>query len=448
MMKPEKLAILGGEPTIPNGSIPAETYDKLFRAMVLTQEAEDAALDVIRKGSFSYTDVTEKFQEEFAAWQGTDYAIAYCNGTMALTSAMFAIGLGEGDEIICPTKTYWGSVSQAINFGASAVFCNINDMLSMDPNDIERCISPRTKAIMVVHYFAYPCDMDPIMAIAKKHGLKVIEDVSHAQGGMYKGKKLGTFGDVAAMSLMSTKSLACGELGVLATSDRRIYERAMAFGHYERNNANYITESDELKDYFHIALGGAKGRANQVCTAIARDQLKHYDERSAEIRRAMNYFWDQLEGLPGIRAIRVDESTGSNMAGWYCPHGAYYPDELHGLSVKRFAQAVAAENGGFCYDGGNFCLHTHPFFKTFDMTHRGTPSRIAYSDRDVRATDALCDASLEKYCFSVPRFNYLDKEIIDRYVAGYRKVIENHLDLLENDRKEAQGGRWYGSENQ
>ncbi|MBR7136599.1 MAG: aminotransferase class V-fold PLP-dependent enzyme [Clostridia bacterium] len=316
-MKPEKLAILGGEPTIPNGSIPAETYDKLFRAMVLTQEAEDAALDVIRKGSFSYTDVTEKFQEEFAAWQGTDYAIAYCNGTMALTSAMFAIGLGEGDEIICPTKTYWGSVSQAINFGASAVFCNINDMLSMDPNDIERCISPRTKAIMVVHYFAYPCDMDPIMAIAKKHGLKVIEDVSHAQGGMYKGKKLGTFGDVAAMSLMSTKSLACGELGVLATSDRRIYERAMAFGHYERNNANYITESDELKDYFHIALGGAKGRANQVCTAIARDQLKHYDERSAEIRRAMNYFWDQLEGLPGIRAIRVDESTGSNMAGWY-----------------------------------------------------------------------------------------------------------------------------------
>ena len=447
-MSQETLAILGGEPTIASGSIPTETYDKLFRAMVLTKEAEEAALDVIRKGSFSYTDVTERFQEEFAAWQGTDYAIAYCNGTMALTSAMFAIGLGEGDEIICPTKTYWGSVSQAINFGASAVFCNINDMLSMDPNDIERCISPRTKAIMVVHYFAYPCDMDPIMAIAKKHGLKVIEDVSHAQGGLYKGKKLGTFGDVAAMSLMSTKSLACGELGGLVTDDRKIYERAMAFGHYERNNENYIRESEDLKDYFHIALGGAKGRANQVCTAIARDQLKHYDERCVEIRKAMNYFWDQLEGLPGIRPIRVDESTGSNMAGWYCPHGAYYPEELHGLSVKRFAQAVAAENGGYCYEGGNFCLHTHPFFKTFDMTHRGTPSRIAYNDHDVRADDSLCDPSLEKFCFSVPRFNYLDREVIDRFAAGYRKVILHHTDLLENDRKEAQGGRWYGSENQ
>lgn len=447
-MTQEKLAVLGGKPVISAGDISEEKFDKLFRAMVLTEEAKAAAMDVIEKGSFSATDVTEKFQEEFAAWQGTDYAIAYCNGTMALTSAMFAIGLGEGDEIICPTKTYWGSVSQAINFGASAVFCNINEMLSMDPNDLERCITPRTKAIMVVHYYSYPCDMDSIMEIARKHNLKVIEDVSHAQGGLYKGKKLGTFGDVAAMSLMSTKSLACGELGVLVTNDRLIYERSMAFGHYERNNDKYIRDSDDLKDYFHIALGGAKGRANQVCTAIARDQLKHYDERSAEIRRAMTYFWDQLEGLPGIKPIRVDESTGSNMAGWYSPHGAYFPEELHGLSVKRFAEAVRAEIDGFCYDGGNFCLHTHQFFKTFDMTNKGTPSRIAYNDRDVRADDSLCDPSLEKFCFSVPRFNYLDREVIDLYVAGYRKVIENHMQLLEDDKKEAQGGRWYGAENQ
>ena len=447
-MDNNKLAVLGGSPVIREDSIRPEIKDKLFRAMVLTEEAKAAAMDVIERGAFSFTDVTEQFQKEFAAWQGTDYCIAYCNGTMALTSAMFAIGLGEGDEIICPTKTYWGSVSQAINFGASAVFCNINDMLSMDPGDIERCITPRTKAIMVVHYFAYPADMDPIMEIAKKHNLFVIEDVSHAQGGYYKGKKLGTFGDVAAMSLMSTKSLACGELGVLVTNNRRIYERAMAFGHYERNNGNYITESEELKDYFHIALGGAKGRANQVCTAIARDQLRHYDERCAEINRAMNYFWDQLEGLPGIRAIRVDESTGSTMAGWYCPHGAYYPDELDGLSVGRFTEAVRAEIGNICYPGGNFCLHTHQFFKTFDLNHRGTPSRIAYNDHDVRADDHLCDPSLEKYCFSVPRFNYLEKEVIDLYAEGFRKVIKNYTQLLENDRKEAQGGRWYGSENQ
>ena len=104
----------------------------------------------------------------------------------------------------------------------------------------------------------------------------------------------------------------------------------MAFGHYERNNEKYISACDDLKPYYHIALGGVKGRANQLCSALARVQLKYYDERCAEIRRAMNYFWDQLEGLPGIRPIRVDESTGSNMAGWYCAQGLYRPEELHG----------------------------------------------------------------------------------------------------------------------
>ena len=321
----EKLALLGGEPVI------KEEPKELFAWPILTEEDKEAAMDVIVRNRFSGREITEKFQDEFAAWQGRKYAIAYCNGTASLQSAMFAIGLGRGDEIICTTKTYWASISPAANFGASAVFCDIDDMLSMDPDDLERCITPRTKAIMVVHYCGYPCDMDRIMAIARKHNLYVIEDVSHAQGGLYKGKKLGTFGDVAAMSMMSGKSFAAGELGMLVTDDRKIYERAMAFGHYERNNEKYIQESEDLKPYYHIALGGIKGRANQLCCALARGQLKHYDARCAEIRKAMNYFWDLLEGLPGIRAIRVDESTGSNMAGWYSPHGRYYPEELGGL---------------------------------------------------------------------------------------------------------------------
>ena len=412
----EKLALLGGEPVLKG--YPSK---ELFAWPIITKEDEDAALDVIRNNKFSGTDITEKFQDEFAAWQGTKYALAFCNGTAALTAAMFAVGLGMGDEIICTTKTYWASVTQASNFGASAVFCNIDENLSMDPDDLERCITPKTKAIMVVHYFAYPCDMDRIMAIARKHNLLVIEDVSHAQGGMYKGRKLGTFGDVAAMSLMSTKSFAAGELGVLVTDTKRFYERAIAYAHYERNNSRYITECEELKPYARIAVGGIKGRANQLCTAMARVQLKYYDERCAEIRRAMNYFWDLLEGLPGIRAIRVDESTGSNMAGWYCPHGLYLPDELHGLSVKRFCEAVRAEVlGGICWDGGNHCLHTHEYFKTFDLFGVGKPTRIAFADRDVREDDKYLERSENTYCFSVPWFKHLDREWIELYAKAYR----------------------------
>ena len=434
-----KLALLGGEPTI------KKVKEELFKWPIITEEDEAAALEVIRNNSFSELDITEKFESEFAAWQGTKYALAFCNGTMSLAAAMFAIGLGEGDEIICTTKTYWASIVAALQFGATPVFCNIDQNLSMDPDDIERCISPKTKAIMVVHYVAYPCDMDKIMAIAKKHNLLVIEDVSHAQGGMYKGKKLGTFGDVAAMSMMSQKSFAAGELGMLVTDNKEYLDRAIAYAHHGKNNAKNIT-TESLRGYEGISLGGVKGRANQVCTAIARVQLKYYDERCKEIRRAMNYFWDLLEGVPGIRAIRVDESEGTTMGGWYCASGTYIPEELGGLSVKRFCEALKAE-GFKSWAGVNFPLHTHKLFHDFDFNHSGVPTRIRFADRDVRIEDEKCDRSKEVYCFSVPWFKHFDKEEIERYASAFKKVAENYRDLLEEDKKEEQGGRWFGSEN-
>lgn len=438
----EKLAIFGGKPAIENP--PKE----LFKWPIITKEDEEAYLQVLRDNSFSNTDITEKFQVEFAEWIGRKYALAYCNGTMSIAAAMYAVGLGFGDEIICPTKTYWGSVSQATNFGASAVFCNIDENLSLDPDDLERCITPRTKAIIVVHYFSYPADMDRIMAIAKKHNVKVIEDVSHAQGAMYKGRKCGTFGDVAAMSLMSQKSFAAGELGILVTDNRECYERAVAYGHYERNNPNKeIIETDYLKPYSNLAVGGVKGRANQASVVLARGQLKYYDERTKEIRKAMNYFWDEMEKLPGIEAIRVNEAEGSHMGGWYAPHGKYHPEELGGLTANRFAEAARAE-GLPCWAGGNFCLHTHEYFKTFDFFNAGKPTRILNNDHDVREDDHLCDPSLTKYNFTAPWFKHFDKEWIDKYVAAFKKVTDNYEQLLEGDDKNAaMAGRWFGTSN-
>ncbi len=439
-----KLALLGGEPLF-KGKPDAS----LFKWPIITEEDKDAVIDVVMNNKFSGTDITLKLQEEFAEWQGRKHALAFTNGTMSLSAAMYAIGLGMGDEIICPTKTYWGSVSQAINFGASAVFCNINDKLSLDPDDLERCITPKTKAIMVVHYYAYPCDMDRIMEIANKHNLYVIEDVSHAHGSLYKGKKVGNFGHVAAMSMMSTKGFAAGELGMLVTDDRRIYERALAYGHYERNNAKNIVESNELKDYFHIALGGVKGRANQVSTALARGQLKYFDERCAKIREAMNYFFDQIEKIPGLSPIRVDESDGSSMGGFYNPMITYHPECYEGLSSRRFCEAVTAEcnNTYVCWEGANFNLHTHNFFKTFDLYNLGKPSRIAFAQRDVREDDKYLTPSDSIFCMSAPWFKHFDKEWIDLYVKAYKKVAENYRDLLEGDTNKVQGGRWHGAEN-
>lgn len=439
-----KLALLGGEKAVKE-----RTPDALYKWPINTPEVEEVALDVIRRNKFSGTDITEQFEKEFAEWIGAKHALAFCNGTMSLHAAMFAAGVGVGDEIICTTKTYWASITAAYSLGATPVFCNILPNLSMDPDDFERRITPRTKAVMVVHYSALPADMDRIMEIARRHNIIVIEDVSHAQGGLYKGRRLGTIGDIGAMSMMSGKSLSAGECGVLVTNDRKYYERAIAFAHYDRNNSDYILESEDLKGYTGLPFGGLKGRANQLCTAIARVRIKDYDERCVTIRKAMNYFWDLLEGLPGIRAIRVDESTGSNMAGWYSPHGEYHPEELGGLSVERFTEAIRAE-GSRSYAGGNFCLHTHKLFNDCNVFHTEKPTRIAFTDRDVRLDDKSCDLSLTRYCFSVPWFKQFNEEYkkwIELHASAFRKVIENYKDLLEGDTNTAIEGRWYGMNN-
>ncbi|MFO7636771.1 MAG: DegT/DnrJ/EryC1/StrS family aminotransferase [Clostridia bacterium] len=423
-----QLALFGGKPAV------TRDPGDLFKWPIVTQEDEQAILDVLHRGAMSGTDVTREFEKDFAKWQKHRYALAFSSGTAAIQSAMYGCKIGVGDEVICPDITYWASILQVFSLGATPVFANVDsDTLCLDPGDIEHRIGPRTKAIVVVHYVGHPADMDAIMPIARKHGLKVIEDVSHAQGGMYKGKMLGTFGDVAAMSLMSGKSFAVGEAGILSTDDVEIYERAMAFGHYERYTEDL--ETGYLKEFAGLPLGGYKYRMHQMSSAVARVQIKYYDERIREIRKAMNHFWDLLEGLPGIRAHRVDESTGSDMAGWYAPKGLYRKEELGGLSVTRFCEAVRAEGVMDCTPGCNLSLHTHALFQTCDVYGHGKPTRIAFAERDVRILDESLAVSekIGSMTYSIPWFKKFRPEDIQEYAAAFRKVVENHKELLQDD---------------
>jgi perosamine synthetase len=423
-----KLALFGGPK-----AIRSEEGD-MFTWPIVTEEDEDAVLEVLRKGGMSGTDVTMKFEKEFAQWQGSRYALGFNNGTAAIQSAMYGCGVGVGDEVICQSVVYWAAIAQVFSLGGTMVFADIDkDTLCIDPDDIERKITNRTKAIVVVHYLGHPADMDRIMEIAKRRGVKVIEDVSHAQGGMYKGRKLGTIGDVGAMSLMSGKSFAIGEGGMLVTDDIGIYERAIALGHYERFGKDITTES--LKPYIGLPLGGYKYRMHQLSSAMGRVQLKYYDERCAEIRRSMNYFWDLLEGVPGIRAHRVSEKEGSNMAGWYAAHGLYRPEELKGLSVTRFTEAVRAEGAYMCSPGCNSALHTHALYNTCDVYGHGKPTRIANSDKDVRQFDGNLKLSEEigSLIYWIPWFKKFRPQIIEEYANAFRKAAENYEELIAGD---------------
>ena len=417
-----KLAINGGPAAVQTAA------DDLLDWPVVTAADEQAVLDVLRRGAMSAWDVTLEFERELSTWFGTDHALCFNNGTQSIQAAMWACGVSVGDEIICQSMTFWASALQVYSLGGTVVFADMDPQtLTLDPEDVERRITDRTRAIIAVHYCGHPTDMDPIMEIAGRHGIVVIEDVSHAHGGLYKGRRVGTIGDVGAMSIMSEKSLACGEGGVLITDDDDIYNRAVGFGHYERTSE---LGYPQLAAFAGIPMGGCKNRMHQMSAAVGREQLREYGARMEEIQRAMNHFWDQLEGLPGIHPHRPPANSGSTMGGWYYAHGLYVPEELDGLPIDRFCEALRAE-GVPAQPGANFLLHLHPSLNDADVYGHGKPTRIANSDRDLRqpAGSLPVTESLPQRTLSVPWFKHHRPERIDEYAEGVRKVVERAGEL-------------------
>jgi perosamine synthetase len=429
-------AVLGGDREV------TMNQADMFTWPIVTAEHEQAVLEVLRAGNMSGLDKTREFEKQFAKWHGVDYALACPNGTSAILESMYALGIGSGDEVICPTITFWASIIQAYMLRATPVFADIDpETLNIDPADIERKITPRTKAIVVVHYAGIPADMDAVMAIAKKHGLKVLEDCSHAHGALYNGKMAGTFGDVAAFSLMTGKAFAIGEGGILITKDSEIYQRSLLWGHYVRHNE--ITES-RLKKYAGLPCGGAKNRMHQLTSAFGLVQMKMFPKQMQEIDKAMNYFCDQLEDVPGISTMRKVPYGTITKGGWYYPHFKYDKEKLGGVSLKRFAAALEAE-GTVCNPGCNKPLHLHPLFTEMDVFNEGRPTKIANhpDPESVEPVQSLPIAeSIVKQVFEVPWFKHFRKDVIDQHVNAYRKVIEN-IDLLadgDNDSQIEYGG--------
>ncbi len=420
----EKLALLGGPKAIQTD--PGD----IFEWPIITEEDEAACLECLRAGKMSGWDITTQFEREFADWHNMKYALGHNTGTAALQAAMWACGVGAGDEIICPSITYWASALPAFSLRATVNFADIDpDTLTIDPNDIEHRINERTKAIIVVHYCGYPCDMDPIMEIAERYGLKVIEDASHAHGGHYKGRLIGTIGHVTAMSCMSGKALPIGEGGMLMTNDQEIYQRAVAWGHYARHEE--IKDNPQLAPFVGVPFGGVKHRMNQLSSAVGRVQLRHYAERLEQIQKAMNYFWDQLEDVPGIKAHRPPKDSGSDNGGWYAARGLYRPEELDGLPISRFIEALQAEGVGTSA-GTNFPLHLHPVFTKLDIYDEGKPTRISTIPEGIRQPEGSLPVSesIHERTMSIPWFKHYRPEIIDEYAWAYRKVAQNAAALL------------------
>jgi perosamine synthetase len=231
----------------------------------------------------------QRFEDGFAQRLDAPYATSVCNGTLALHLAMLALGIGPGDEVIVPTLTYIASANAVSYTGATPVFADSDrSTWQIDPAHVERLVGPNTKAVMAVHLYGHPCDMDALRALCDRHRLFLIEDCAEAIGTTWKGRAAGTLGDVATFSFFGNKTITTGEGGMLVTADRTLFERARRF------KGQGLAEH---REYWHDIVG-YNYRMTNLCAAIGVAQLERLDAILARKRRIARLYAEGLCGLP------------------------------------------------------------------------------------------------------------------------------------------------------
>jgi len=229
----------------------------------------------------------EKFEENFRKRVGTEHATSVCNGTVALHLAMVSLGIGQGDEVIVPTFTYIASANSITYTGAIPVFADsCADTWQLDPEDVERRITPRTKAIMAVHLYGHSCNMAALQALAKRHRLFLIEDCAEAIGTIYRGQHVGTFGDISTFSFFGNKTITTGEGGMVVSNDKTIIERARHFK--GQGLASH-------REYWHDVVG-YNFRMTNICAAIGLAQLERLDEFLTRKQQIAGMYKSALDG--------------------------------------------------------------------------------------------------------------------------------------------------------
>ena len=241
----------------------------------LGQDEIDAVVRVLKSKWLSMGPVTQRFEQEFANYLGVKHTFAVSSGTAALHIALRVLGIGQDDEVIIPSLTFIATGNAVLYVGATPVFADITslDDFNISPQDISKKISGKTKAIIPVHYGGYPCNMDAIMEVARNHSLKVIEDAAHAPGAEYKGKKLGTIGDIGCFSFFANKNLATGEGGMIVTNDDDLADTIRIMRSHGMTTLTWDRHKGHAHSYDVVGLG-FNYRTSEVASALGLVQLK------------------------------------------------------------------------------------------------------------------------------------------------------------------------------
>lgn len=325
-----------------------------------THEEAQAVQQVLLSNRVNYWTGTEcrEFETEFAAWCGTRHAVALANGTLALDVALRALGIGPGDEVIVTPRTFIASVSCVVNASATPVFADVDaDSGNLSADTIARVLSPRTRAVICVHLAGWPCDMDPIMALADQHGFKVIEDCAQAHGARYRGRAVGSIGHIGGWSFCQDKIMTTGGEGGMVTTDDEALWRAMWShkDHGKSYQAVYEREHPPGFRWLHESFG-TNWRMLEMQAAIGRIQLRRMADwtqarqrNAAVLRQALSAFAGP-EGLVRLPAFAPDGDK-LNTHAQYKFYAYVRPERLApGWTRDRIVLAINAE-GVPCYQG-------------------------------------------------------------------------------------------------
>lgn len=261
-----------------------------------------AVVDVLQSDYLTTGPRVAEFEKKVAGYVGAKYAVAVSNGTAALHVSCLAAGIREGDEVITTPITFAASANCVLYCGGTPVFADIDpDTYNIDPVDVERKITDKTKAIIPVHYTGLPCDMDAIYGIAEKYGLTVIEDAAHALGASYRGRKIGGISDMTCFSFHPVKPITTGEGGMVTTNDERLYKRLVLFrSHGITRDEGMMTQNQGAWYYQQLELG-YNYRITDIACALGSSQMDKLDGFLAARREIARRYQDAFAGIPGIR---------------------------------------------------------------------------------------------------------------------------------------------------
>lgn len=416
-----QLAIKGGRPVAPEG---LKTNWPIF-----DEKDKEALIKVLESGqwcswswSSEFGSRVAQFEKEFAQWNGSRYGIATNSGTSALTLALKAGGIEAGDEVIVPAATFVASGTAVILANAIPIFVDIlPETYQISPEAAEAAITDKTKAIMPVHYGGYPADMDRIMEIAKKHHLLIVEDAAEAHGTEWRGKKVGSIGDLGCFSFQLGKPLTCGEGGIILTNKEDLRNNAYSYGNLGRKLGGKRYET-------YIPAGNL--RMSEFLGPLLSVQLSHLDEQIETRYENGEYFAKELEKIEGIAALKRDSRITKRS--YYFYFLRYDSSKWENISRDKFIEVLKAE-GISCGTAHNQPLYKNPVFQQMNFGRTNCPLSCPFYGKKINYSKVKCPVAervFESEVVALGKDFLLERKNIDLIIEAIKKIKENLKELL------------------